>query len=63
MLDSTRLFTLMETYTSQVGDSIRYIIEIHFHKDDPIPLKIRYVDSGGNFHSIGFNQRGMVTFP
>lgn len=52
----------LQSYLDEVGESIRYIITIHFQKDADIPLIIKYVDNGGNMHHIGFNNLGMLTF-
>lgn len=60
-----RLRAIVSTYISEASDengSIRYIIALRYDHNADTPLQIRYVDNGGNYHSIGFTERGMVTF-
>ena len=59
-----RLRAILDTYLSQEGDSIRYIISFYYSAVavGRVRLDIRYIDNGGNYHHIGFNEHGMVTF-
>lgn len=60
-----RLRAILSTYINEASDehgSIRYIIALRYDHNSDIPLQIRYVDNGGNYHSLGWTERGMVTF-
>lgn len=45
------------------GSSIREITGIEYDVAAEIPLRVSYLDKGGNYHYIGFNsEHKLVTF-